>query len=231
MKTVILLAALASTGTAAPKMEGARLHAGSACYTIVAGDKPIGTTLQTITASREAGRPVWDIVVHQKVGNGAFDMRDHFVVDRATLLPLRMESQRGQAPTDRGFHRISLGYGSRGIHGSRQTASGTAPIDVPLGGATWDGNLWGLAFAALPLKEDGTYALPFWQYDRGFGTFTAHVIGSEEVDTPSGKVAAWIVEAGTGPTELMRYQIGKATRQEIGYNAGSNGQRLGGVCR
>ena len=35
-----------------------------------------------------------------KVGNGAFDMRDHFVVDRRTLLPLHMDSRRGVTRTD-----------------------------------------------------------------------------------------------------------------------------------
>lgn len=230
MKTVMLIAALAVTNATAPSMQGMRLHAGTTCYAIVAGERSIGTTLQTITASREGGKPVWDIVVHQKVGNGAFDMRDHFVLDRGTLLPIRMDSQRGLERTAKGWHRISIRYGQHNIRGTKETATGSSPIDVPLTGPTWDGNLWGLTFAALPLTAGGTYALPFWRYDKGFGTFTARVVGSEEVDTPSGKVAAWIVDAGTDPAELSRYRIAKATRQEIGYSAGPNGQRLGGVC-
>ncbi len=231
MKTVVLLALLATAGASTPKMEGARLQAGSTCYAIVAGGKPIGTTLQTITASREGSKPVWDIVVHQKVGNGAFDMRDHFVVDRRTLLPIRMDSQRGHERTEKGWHRVSVHYGKRSIRGTKETVNGSTPINVPLSGPTWDGNLWGLTFAALPLKEAGTYAVPFWQYDKGFGSFTARVVGSEEVDTPSGKIAAWIVEAGNDPTQLARYSIAKATRQEIGYVAGPSSQRLGGVCQ
>ena len=231
MKTVVLLAALLGNGVTAPKMEGTRLSAGSTCYEIIAGDKPIGTTLQTITASLEDGKPVWDIVVHQKVGKGVFDVRDHFVVDRKTLLPIRMESQRGTSRTEKGWHRISLEYGVLDIRGTRETANGTAPISVPLNGSTWDGNLWGLTFAALPLSEGGTYAVPIWQYDKGFGKFTARVVGSEEVDTPSGKVAAWILEAGSDPAKLARYSIAKATRQELGYSVGPNGQRLGGGCR
>jgi hypothetical protein len=231
MKTMILLAALASAGVSAPRMEGTRLHAGATCYAIVVNDKPIGSTLQTVVASRDAGKPVWDIVVHQKVDNGAFDMRDHFIVDRKTLLPIRMDSQRGRERSEKGWHRVSIEYGRHRIHGTMETATGSTPIDVPLTGPTWDGNLWGLTFAALPLKQGGSYAVPFWQYDKGFGTFTARVVGSEEVDTPSGKTAAWIVEAGADPARLARYRIAKATRQEIGYSAGPNGQRLGGVCR
>lgn len=231
MKTVIMVAALAATGAATPKMNGARLQAGSTCYAIVAGDKTIGSTLQTVTASRDGTRPVWDIVVHQKLANGSFDMRDHFIVDRKTLLPIRMDSQRGRERTESGWHRVSVEYGPRNVRGTRETATGSTPLDAALTGPTWDGNLWGLTFAALPLKEGGTYAVPFWQYDKGFGTFTARVVGSEDVDTPSGKVAAWVVEAGDDPAQRARYKIAKATRQELGYTAGPSGQRLGGVCR
>ena len=231
MKTLTLLAALAVAGASTPKMEGARLRAGSTCYTIVAGDKPIGTTLQTIMATREGGKPAWDIVVHQKVGNGAFEMRDHFVVDRRTLLPIRMDSQRGHERSEKGWHRVSVNYGKRGIRGTKETATGSTPINVLLSGPTWDGNLWGITFAALPLREAGAYSIPFWQYDKGFGSFTARVVGSEEVETPSGKIAAWIVEAGADPAQLARYSIAKVTRQELGYIAGPSSQRLGRACR
>jgi hypothetical protein len=226
----MMAATLAATGAAAPRMEGERLQAGSTCYAIVAGDKTIGSTLQTVTASRDGTRPVWDIVVHQKLGNGAFDMRDHFIVDRETLLPIRMDSQRGRERSERGWHRVSIAYNPRGITGTMETAAGSTPINVPMSGPTWDGNLWGLTFAALPLKEGSTYSVPFWQYDKGFGTFTVRVIGSENVSISSSKIAAWIVEAGDNPARLARYKIAKKTRQELGYVAGQSAQRLGGVC-
>jgi len=231
MKTVMMVAALAATGAATPKMDGARLQAGSTCYAIVAGDKAIGSTSQTVTASRAGSKPVWDIVVHQKLANGSFDMRDHFIVDRKTLLPIRMDSQRGRERTERGWHRVSVEYGAQNVRGTKETATGSIPLEAALTGPTWDGNLWGLTFAALPLKEGGTYAVPFWQYDKGFGTFTARVVGSEDVKTPSGKVAAWVVEAGDDPAQLARYKIAKATRRELGYTADPSGQRLGGVCQ
>lgn len=231
MKTVVMAAALAATGATVPRMEGARLQAGSTCYAIIAGDKPIGSTLQTVTASRSGGKPTWDIVVHQKLDTGAFDMRDHFTVDRKTLLPIRMDSQRGHDRTDKGWHRVSVEYGLHSIHGTRETATGSMPIDGPLTGATWDGNLWGLTFAALPLREGSTYTVPFWQYDKSFGTFTARVVGSEDMGPPSSRIAAWVVDAGDDPAQLVRYKIAKGTRQELGYAAGPSGQRLGGVCR
>lgn len=225
-----MLAALAATSASPPSPEGSLLKAGSTCYTISNGDKPVGTTLQTITALRDRDKPVWDVVVHQKVGNGAFDMRDHFVVDRKTLLPIRMESQRGKERTERGWHRVAVEYGPRSIRGTKETAVGTTSIDVPLTGRVWDGNLWGVTFAALPLREGGTYTLPFWQYDQGFGTFTAHVAGSEPVETPTGKVEAWTVDAGTDPARLLRYRIAKAPRQELGYTAGEHAETIGGAC-
>lgn len=230
MKVTIMLVALAATSASPRSPEGSLLKAGSTCYTISNGDKPVGTTLQTITALRDRGKPVWDIVVHQKVGNGAFDMRDHFVVDRKTLLPIRMESQRGKERTERGWHRVAVEYSPRSIRGTKETAVGITSIDVPLTGRVWDGNLWGVTFAALPLREGGTYTLPFWQYDQGFGTFIAHVVGSEPVETPTGKVEAWTVDAGTDPARLLRYRIAKMPRLELGYTAGEHAETIGGAC-
>ena len=231
MKTAILiLVTLASRSAAVPQMQGSRLLAGSACYSIVAGDTPIGTTSQSITASREGRRPTWDIVVHQKLANGSFDMRDHFVVDRSTLLPIRMDSQRMLARNDRGWQRVSLSYASDRVSGTKETAAGTVAIDTPLTNPTWDGNLWGVTFAALLLKRGGSYAIPFWQYDKGFGTFYVRVVGSEGVVTPSGTVSAWAINAGDDPAKPTRYLVAKSHPRELGYSSARGGQRLGGTC-
>jgi hypothetical protein len=200
-------------------MEGARLQPGTTCYALMLGDEPIGATAQTITAAREHGKPVWDITVHQTLSDGSFDMRDHFIVERSTLLPLRMESDR-RAPDPQ---HIALTYGKTSITGSRQTATGTTAINVPLTGPVWDGNLWGLTFAALPLHAGGEYRLPFWQYDKGFGGFTMRVTGEDP--------ATWALDAGDDPARLMHYTIGKHPRREIGYRAGNHGQRPGDGCK
>lgn len=226
MTTILLLAAALGSSVTAPQMVGARLQPGSSCYAIMAGDKAIGTTAQTIVAATIKGKRAWDIVVHQRLANGSFDMRDHFVVDRATMLPIHMDSQRGVERSARGWHRISLDYATHRVRGTRETASATQPIDVRLSKSTWDGNLWGLTFAALPLHAGGSYTLPFWQYDKGLGTFIVRVVGSEDVETPAGRKAAWIVEAGDDPAKLVRYTIGKAPRQELGYSAGATSQHL-----
>jgi hypothetical protein len=230
MKLDVMLAALAVAGESAPEMVGDRLEPGSTCFSIVENDNPVGWTKQTITAAAEGGRATWDIVIHQKLNDGAFEMRDHFVVDRKTMLPIRMASQRGKDRSERHWHRVSVEYGLHRISGTKETATGNATFDIPLTRPTWDGNLWGLTFAALPLEEGETYSIPFWQYDAGFGAFTVKVIASEEVSTPSGQLRAWTVDAGADPEQLLRYRIAENPRQELEFAAGPNGQRLGGVC-
>ena len=203
---------------------------GSTCYAIVAGERLVGTTSQTITASREGRRPTWDVVVHQKLTNGSFDLRDHFVLDRKSLLPTRMDSQHMLARTDRGWQRVSLNYTRDRVRGMKETADETVDIDTPLAGPTWDGNLWGVTFAALPLKEGGTYSVPFWQYDKGFGTFTVRVVGSNDVVTPTGTLAAWAIEAGDDPARPVRYLVAKVGPRELGYSSARGGQRLVRTC-
>lgn len=229
MIQLVALAA-ASASTAIPALDGARLHPGRACYAIVADGRPVGATLQTIEASRFGRWRTWEVVVHQRLAGGRFDMRDHFVLDRRTLLPIAMDSERGRDRSERGWHRVSLQYTPTRILGSKETASGVEPLDVSLSAATWDGNLWGVTFAALPLAPGASYAIPFWQYDKGFGTFAVRVVGTETVETPDGRIDAWSVEAGPDPTSLARYSIAKDDRRELGYATPSGGQRLGGNC-
>ncbi|WP_157696602.1 hypothetical protein [Porphyrobacter sp. CACIAM 03H1] len=222
----------AATGTAVEQsdMQGARLEAGEICYSILAGGKPVGTTRQIITPREENGFPVWDIVVHQRAGGGAFDMRDHFVLVRDTMLPLRMESARGRERSERGWHRVNITYSDNRIKGTKETAAGVTPFDVPLSDPVWDGNLWGAAFAALPLAEGGRYEIPFWQYDKGFGSFTVRVVGTEDVETPDGTLSAWIVEAGDQPEALLRYQIARSPRKELGYRSARGAQQIDKGC-
>jgi len=229
-----LATALAAIAIVPAQMQGDRLQAGATCYEIIVGGKPIGTTVQTITRSRDGQRSTWDIVIHQKAEDprfGRFDMRDQFVVDRKTLLPIRLTSSSGQEGVDRGWHRISLSYGASAIRGTKRTAAGTEAIDVPIAGPVWDGNLWGITFAALPLRRDRQFSIPFWQYDKGLGAFSARVIGSQNADTAIGTVSAWTVEAGTGGGPKTRYVIRKGPRQELAYDRAGAGQRLAKACK
>lgn len=212
-------------------MEGLSLRPGVTCYAIQSGGRQVGTTQQTITASEEDGRPVWDIIIHQKAGGGAFDLRDHFVVDRSSLLPIRMESRRAKERDEPGWHRVSVSYDNERIRGFKETKRGVITIDLPLGQAVWDGNLWGIAFAALPLKAGQTYLLPYWQYDKGFGSFTVTVVGSEPIDTNEGLVSSWILDAGDRPEAMLRYHIAKNPRQELQYSSESGRQILSDTCR
>lgn len=228
---MLILAALAAVvAPAATAPRANRLQTGSQCFSITRADAAVGLTYQAVRATTVRGRPAWDIVVHQRMNNGSFDMRDHFVVDRTTLRPIVFDSQRFTDREARGWHRVVLRYDAGRIVGTKETKTGVTPIDVALDEPVWDGNLWGITFAALPLRTSGRYTLPFWQYDKGFGTFTVNVVGREQVDIPGGKTDAWIVEAGDNPSHLSRYTVGTARPMEIGYANGPFGQRLGGDC-
>lgn len=95
----------------------------------------------------------------------------------------------------------------------------------------WEGNLWGLYVAALPLSEEGRFALPFWQYDKGFGEFSIVVKGSRFVETPVGPVDAWVVEVATDPARPMTCLISRSDAREPGYSGGPITQTLGGDCQ
>ncbi|WP_294330854.1 hypothetical protein [uncultured Sphingomonas sp.] len=211
----LMLVALALPERAMP--DGTRLRAGDACYTLTREGKPIGQTWQRVRAASEGGVSVWDVIVHQRVGDGRFDMRDHFVLRRSDLRPLAMDSRRN------GAEHVRVRYDSAFIE---TTKAGQVPSRIPAPDAVWDGNLWGLTFAALPLADGGAYELPYYQYDKGLGRFHLKVVGTAEV----GGRAAWIVEADAGDGHTVRYQIGKAPADELGTVSPMFGQQLGGDC-
>ena len=224
---IALAPALAQDPDAVP--DGARLADSRACYTLnMTRDgvsRPIGVTWQTVERTERDGRPVLEVVVHQSINGGAFDMRDTFVVDAATLRPLALVNRRS------GHDHVTLAYGADRITGQRVEADGAVrPIDVPLEGPVWEGNLWGLTFAALPLAEGATFSLPYWQYDKGFGRFSVRVTGSETIEADGGPVEAWVVEAAPGDGPPIRYLIGKSDHREIGYSTGQGSQTPGGDC-
>jgi hypothetical protein len=223
------LAALALIQEPAAVPDGARLAESRTCYTLnMTRDgvsRPVGVTWQTVTRAERDGRPVLEIVVHQSMGGGAFDMRDAFVVDAATLRPLSLVNRR------MGRDHVTLAYGDDRITGQRIEADGAVQaIDVPLQEPVWDGNLWGLTFAALPLAEGASFSLPYWQYDKGFGRFAVRVTGSRTVEAATGPVEAWVVEAQAGEGPPTTYLIGKEDHDEISYSVAQGSQTPGGDC-
>lgn len=228
---ILVLSAQAIAPAPLPRVDGKRLRAGAACYSIEREGAPIGVTFQSITPARVGRTPAWRIVVHQRIGGGRFDLRDEFLVRRSDLRPFSLDSRRGTRAAGAGWHEIRVDYRPNRISGTRALPAGVQTIDVPVDGPIWEGNLWGITFAALPLQDGRRFRLPFWQYDKGFGEFIVNVVGSQTTDTPTGKAEAWVVEAGDDPKRLVRYLISKRTRAELGYGAAGMSQRLGGDCR
>lgn len=209
----MLFLALAAQA-ALPAIDGTRLRPGTVCYAIARGETVMGATRQAVKAVIANGAPAWDVVIHQRVGD-KFDLRDHFVLRRTDLAPIAFDSRKS------GFEHVRVAYGPGKLVTTRP---GAAPVETALTGPVWEGNLWGLTFAALPLKQGAHFDLPFYQYDKGLGSFSLDVVGSEKV----GDRDAWVVEAGGD--RKVRYLIGKADHAELGYAGGGFAQRLGGDC-
>ncbi|HEX7030952.1 MAG TPA: hypothetical protein VF254_10160 [Gammaproteobacteria bacterium] len=212
--------------------DGYRLTETTQCFTMyrttAEGEVKFGNTLQTVEFVDHEGVPALRIVIHQYGGDGAFDMRDTFLLARKDLKPIefqsRFRSTRGRS------HDVDLRYTDDRVAGSRTKNGETAAIDLPLSNPVWEGNLWGLTFAALPLEADAHFELPFYQYDKGIGAFEADVTGSETVATDGGPVEAWVVDAGLVDGAHSRYLIGKSPAIELGYGSAGFRQSPGGDC-
>lgn len=219
-----LLAALAQE----PSMDGTLIRDDRACYTISmvreGAATPIGVTWQTIEHVEVDGQPRLRVIVHQRVNGGAFDMRDTFLLDAATLRPIRLENDR------KGERHVTLDYAPDRVTGSRVDAGAPQPIEVALPGPVWEGNLFGVAFAALPLTAGATFTIPYFQYDKGLGEFSVKVTGQETVETPQGAIDAWVLEASPGAGAPITYLIAKSDRRELGYRSARGAQTLGGDC-
>ncbi|HEX8471419.1 MAG TPA: hypothetical protein VF633_09920 [Brevundimonas sp.] len=223
-----LLASLIHAPAQGFQLDGSLIRDDQSCYTITmtrdGASTPVGVTLQTIDRVQLQGRPALRIVVHQSVNSGAFDMRDTFTLDAATLAPIRLENDR------KGQRHVTLDYAADRVIGSRLEDGVSKPVDVALPGTVWEGNLFGVTFAALPLAAGATFSIPFYQYDKGVGAFAVRVAGEEVVTTPQGPVDAWTLDVSTGAGPGMTYLIAKADRRELGYRTPRGGQTLGGDC-
>jgi len=208
--------------------DGALLTPGTSCYTITATnnqkEQPIGHVLQTIEAQRADGIDLLAIVVHQHLTNGTFDMRDRFLLRKSDLRPLRLDTDRNGAP------HVHLDYTANHVVGWKMVNNLKTQIDIAFDRPVWEGNLWGLTFAALPLKENGNYQLPTYQYDSGVGHFLVSVSGERKITTPAGAVESWVLRAGIKSDELVEYLVAQNPRLELGYAAGPMSQHLGGDC-
>lgn len=206
---------LAAPVSAVP--DGLQLQESETCYTITNGDKPLGVTWQQVIQSQSSEIPTWVVVVHQRLNDGAFDLRDEFTLRQSDLAPLYLVSRKA------GKEHVRVDYQGEMIRTLRPDA---APVELPKPEQVWDGNLWGLTFAALPLAEGAHFTLPYYHYDKGMGQFTLDVVGTEQVE---GR-AAWIVLADSGNGRKVRYAVAQDDRTELGYSAGPFAQRLGGDC-
>lgn len=209
--------------------DGARLAAGATCYAVELNGQAVGATRQVVQAVEHEGRPAWRIEIHQRLPALQFDVRDVFIVDRRDLSAIRYESDR--VASDRApAQSIRIVYGRDRLAGSKTLGETPAPLEAQLGGPVLDGNLWGLTFSGLDLHEGARHTLAFWHYDKGFGQFSVAVVGDRMVETPSGPVDAWVLEAGDGSGRTTTYLIAKTSHAELGYSAGPFAQRLGGDC-
>lgn len=226
LSLVAALALQTALPTALP--DGGRLSEEAKCYTLSLNrdgtPTPIGVTWQTTERDTIDGRAVLRVVVHQSVNGGRFDMKDAFVLDAVDLRPISLVNTR------QGQVHVRATYGPERITGETIENGVSTPIDVPLTGPVWEGNLFGLTFAALPLAEGASFTLPYWQYDKGFGTFTIRVTGRETVRTPDGDIPAWTVDAGPDEQSRVTYLISTSGNRELGYRAGPGSQVLGGDC-
>ena len=212
MLTLILAAAVA-----AAMPQGDRLQPGRQCYDITMrkgeASQVIGHAFQSIERVRHDGKPAWQIVVHQRMG-AKFDMRDTFLLDATTLRPFELSNTRFGKPHVRDV------YGEGNVVETKWDDQGKAPtVEKPLAKPVWEGNLFGAMFAALPLEQGDTYSIPFYQYDKGEGAFSIAVTGKREVETPTGKREAIVLQAGPSESERVEYLVGADPRMELGYSS------------
>jgi protein PhnA len=101
-----------------------------------------------------------------------FDMRDTFLLDAAEPGPIEIDNERF------GKRHVRDVYDDHGVTETRWDAAGQATTTKkPLAHPVWEGNLFGVMFAALPLEQGASYAVRFHQYDKGEGTFAIDVTG------------------------------------------------------
>jgi hypothetical protein len=186
-------------------------------------EKVIGSALQTVRRRKIAGVQALEVFIHQRLSDGKFDLRDEFLVRRDDLRPLRLTSIRNGTPS------VYLEYSDVSISGWKVEKGIKKPVTVKLQRPVWEGNMWGLTFASLPLREGASYVLPTYQYDKGLGEFTLTVTGRQSIKVGTKTVAAWVLDAGATKDRRSQYHV-SADGEELGYTAGPMSQSIGGDC-
>jgi hypothetical protein len=118
------------TAAAAPlvKPDGARVHAADQCFLIARGGKPIGHAQQVIRLARRDGKPVWDVVVHQKAE--AICAIISFP-PRSDLEPIAFDGRKD------GVEDVSLAYSGSRVAGHKAGEKETVAVNVTRPGPTW----------------------------------------------------------------------------------------------
>lgn len=230
MLAFALAAAVAASSPATtPMPDGNLLPSGTSCYAITAtkdgATHTVGHTFQSIERTTHDGKPALRVIVHQRMG-AKFDMRDTFLLDAANLQPIEIDNARF------GKRHVRDVYADHGVTETRWDEAGQATTTKkPLAHPVWEGNLFGVMFAALPLEQGASYAVPYYQYDKGEGTFAIDVTSKRTIDTPEGKREAIVLQAGPSKGEQIEYLIGASPRMELGYNGPQGfGQSLAPNC-
>ena len=208
--------------------DGTALNIGDSCYTMFSttgGKHPIGVTFQSIRPVRAGSLDALAVVVHQHMSDGKFDMRDAFLLRRKDLLPISLENTRFGKP------HVHLEYGDRKVDGWKLAKDGHKDeIHLTFATPVWEGNLWGVTFAALPLREGGSYRLPIYQYDSGPDEFLVDVKAPGQNPAVRTSDPQWELRAGTAAFRAD-YRVSKGPqRMEDSYVAGTQIQEPGGDC-
>lgn len=148
-------------------------------------DIPMSVT-RTVETARENGRDLWKVVDAAVLPMGT--VADTFLVDRATLLPVRRNAG--------GLGEMTLTYGADAIAGRMGMAGQMSDVNVTLDAPVLgDGPGFELALAGLPLAPgyEATYRV-FESSLQKVRTMKLVVKGAETVTTAAGAHEALIVE-------------------------------------
>lgn len=207
-----------------------RLKEKSSCFTTVRAvdgqaKTPIFQTLQTIRFVTYKEKPAVDIVVHQRRVDGKMAMRDHFILNASNLRPYEFQSVRN------GIEVAKLSYSDTKVEGFKISHDGKREeVSISLDKPVWEGNLWGVTFGAVPHQLGASYEIPFYQHDKGLGAFKFKVTGTEQVETPEGKIEAWVLDLTLDNNRTMQYLVSRKDGRELGLRGNGYANYLGGDC-